>query len=278
MKMVDCYNCGSEQSNFYAEENGFSLVKCSGCGLLYVKNRPDDDKIMDDTKRSIIQGEKDLDVTVRFNKDAIPRYKIVLNDLFGGDFGKIKTWLDVGCGHGEFIETVMTVSSGAIAIKGAEPNVKKQESARKRGLDISYFDLATHKEKYDIVSLLDVYSHLPDPVLFIKSLKNLLNPGGEILIETGDSANFSAKEQVRPYCLPDHLSFASESIVVNILERLNFEILSIKKYPYLHLDTKSIVKEIVKLVLPNYNSSIKHYFNWKKHSQTNMFIRARLKI
>ena len=35
----------------------------------------------------------------------------------------------------------------------------------------------------------------------------------------------------RPFYLPDHLSFASESIIIRILERLGFEILSVKKYP-----------------------------------------------
>lgn len=225
MKIINCYNCGSIKSNFYAEENGFTLVKCSSCGLLYVKNRPDDDKIMDDTRKGLIQGKKILDVTVRFNVNAIPLYKVVLNDLFGGDFSTIKTWLDVGCGHGEFMKTIEDVCSGTISIKGLEPNIKKQEAARKRGLDVKYFELESHPEKYDMISMLDVYSHLPDPVVFIHKIKPLLNPRGEILIETGDSANFSAKEQVRPFCLPDHLSFASERIVVDILERLNFEIL-----------------------------------------------------
>lgn len=277
MKITNCYNCGSTESEFYAEENGFNLVKCSGCGLLYVNNRPDENQIIADTKKGVIQGEKDLDVTAHFNAGIIPFYKNVLHDLFKGNFEKIKTWLDVGCGHGEFMKTIESVGSGKIIIKGLEPNVKKQESARKRGLDVTYFELETCTQKYDMISLMDVYSHLPDPVIFFKKLKPLLNPNGEFLIETGDSANFTADEQIKPFCLPDHLSFASEKIVVNILERLGFEIISIKKYPYLHLNLKSIAKEIVKLFLPKYNSYIKYYFSWKKHSKTNMFIRARLK-
>jgi SAM-dependent methyltransferase len=277
MEILKCYNCGSIENRFYAEENGFILVKCINCGLLYVKNRPDDDKILSDTKKGLIEGDKSLHVTLKYNADKINYYKVILNDLFSSSFGTIHTWLDIGCGHGEFMKTLEEVSSEKIIIKGNEPNVKKQESARNRGLDVEYFEIESHNSKYDMISMLDVYSHLPDPVLYLNKLKSLLNPRGEILIETGDTSDFTAKEQVGPFCLPDHLSFASERIVVNILERLNFEIVCIKKYPYFPLNFKSIAKEIIKIFLPNYTSYIKCYLKWEKYAQTNMFIRARLK-
>ena len=222
-------------------------------------------------------GEKEIDANERFVAKKIPQYKIVLNDLFEGDLSDIKSWLDVGCGHGEFIIAINSLSKEKIMVLGSEPNIYKQDSARSKGLNVTYFDIETHQNKYDVISLLDVYSHLPNPVLFIQKLKNLLNPNGELILETGDSANFSAKEIPKPLCLPDHLSFASEKIVIDILERNGFEIIKIKKYPYLIFDLKTILKEVVKLFVPNYHSYIKYYFNWKKHSETNMYIRARLK-
>ena len=105
-------------------------------------------------------------------------------------------------------------------------------------------------------------------------MKKLLNPGGELILQTGDTANLSAETHYRPFYLPDHLSFASESIVIGILERLNFEILSIKKYPFIRFNLSSIAKELVKAFLPQYKSRIVYYF---KNSQTDMFIRARSK-
>ena len=42
---VTCYQCGSNESRAYAEENGFRLVKCDRCGLLYVSPRPSDAEI-----------------------------------------------------------------------------------------------------------------------------------------------------------------------------------------------------------------------------------------
>jgi SAM-dependent methyltransferase len=276
MRITTCYNCGSLRNTFYAEENGFSLVQCAECGLLFVANPPEPVEIADAAREGMYPGQKRLDVTGRFNGAAIPRYIAMLQDVFGGDLVTKRTWLDVGCGHGEFVKAIHDASLGAIDVRGMDPNTRKVESARKRGLNVSHFEISSHDDKYDVVSMLDVYSHLPDPPAFIESLKKLLNPAGEMLLQTGDAANFSAQDQFRPFGLPDHLSFASEEIVVRILRRLDFDIVSIRKYSYLYRDPKSIVKELVKLFLPNYTSRLRFYFNWEKYSRTNMFIRARL--
>lgn len=277
MKTVDCYNCGEEKTKFYTEENGFALVKCDSCGLLYVKQRPDDMEISHAHKQGIHSGEKELDVKARFNRGKIQQYLEVLDDLFIGNFGKINTWLDIGCGHGEFIIAVQKYSSGKIEIKGTEPNEYKQEMARKKGLNVTCFDISSHNEKYDAISLLNVYSHLTNPPDFIDSLKMLLTPGGELVLQTGDTADLDSKDHVRPFYLPDHLSFASEKIVTGILEKKGFDILKIKKYPFMRFNLKNTVKEFTKVFIPKYNSRIKYYFKIKNYPDTDMYIRAKLK-
>ena len=276
MKVANCYNCGTEEHTFYAEENGFSLVKCDACGLLYLQERPDDKEIDQAHKQGKHTGLKELEVTGVFDEGKIATYLGVLEDMFKDELSSKGTWLDVGCGHGEFIVAVQQYSQGKISARGTEPNVYKQNSAKKRGLNVGYFDIESHEDKYDFISLLNVYSHLPDPPVFIKSLKKLLNPGGELVLQTGDTAELSSVEHYRPFDLPDHLSFASETIVTDILKRIGFEIVSVSKYPYLSFSPKAIVKEIVKALLPQYQSRIRYYANWKRYSKTDMFIRAKL--
>jgi SAM-dependent methyltransferase len=276
MKITQCYNCGSEQNTFYADENGFSLVKCSGCGLLFVDDRPDDNEISHAHTQGKHRGAEEFDMTGMFDPGKVPHYLKVLEDLFQGDFSG-KTWLDIGCGHGEFMLAVQKYGPDQITVKGTEPNVHKQESARKRGLDVGYFDIESHPERYDYISMLNVYSHLPNPPAFLQSLKRLMNPGGELILETGDTAGLAAKVNFRPFYLPDHLSFASEKIVVGILERLGFEVIEVKKYPFLQFSLNRIAREFIKAFLPKYKSRFLYYFNRKAYSPTDMFIRARLK-
>jgi SAM-dependent methyltransferase len=273
---VTCYNCGSTNSAPYAEENGYSLVKCSGCGLLFVDNPPNPVDIADAARNGRHHGDRDLQVTGRFHASKVPRYAVILRDLFGGDLRSLRSWLDVGCGHGELMMAILELSEGSTCVRGMEPNVRKVTSARSRNLDVSAFDLTSHEAKYDVVSMLDVYSHLPNPPKFISLLTRLLKPQGELLIQTGDAAGFAAEEQLLPFGLPDHLSFASEKIVVDILKRQGFEILCVRKYSYLNRDWISVAKEVLKLFLPNYRSRLRCYFNWDRYARTNMFIRARL--
>jgi SAM-dependent methyltransferase len=273
---TNCYNCGSNSSSPYATENGFALVRCGNCNLLYVSNRPADNEISEAHRQGKHGGDKTFDITGHFEPAKIPHYLEVLRDLFDDDLVGEKTWLDIGCGHGEFLTAVQRYGRGKIVVSGTEPNERKQQSARAHGLEVTYFDLVSHARKYDVVSLLNVYSHLPDPPAFLAMLRGLLNHHGELLIETGNSAGFDARSHYRPFYLPDHLSFASQDIVVGILQRLGFEIVSIRTYPLLSLRPLRILKEIAKALIPGRQSQLRYYLAWKKYANVDMFIRARL--
>jgi len=276
-RVASCYACGATGRSPYATENGFSLVKCNDCGLLYVVDPPALESIAAATREGRHHGEEaDLDVTGRFNPSAVPRYHEPLAALFGPELATKHSWLDVGCGHGEFITALGQVTAGRLAVRGVEPNVHKVASSRARGLDVSAFDISTHPGRYDVVSMLDVYSHLPDPPAFLATLKGLLDPAGELVIQTGDAADLEAKDQLRPFGLPNHLSFASETILRSMLGRLGFSVVSVWKGSYLRRDPVSVAKEVVKFFVPGYRSRIRHHLDWERSSRTNMFIRAKL--
>jgi SAM-dependent methyltransferase len=132
--------------------------------------------------------------------------------------------------------------------------------------------LESHKQKYDFISLLNVYSHLPDPPAMIRLCRNLLNPGGELLIQTGDVADLSVEEIYRPLYLPDHLSFASEQIISGILERNGFKVLSVNKQNVIPIGIKNIIREFIAFIQPSKKSKLPAMFDPKY--KTNTFIRA----
>lgn len=277
MMQVACYNCGTDEHTAYASENGFSLVKCDRCGLLYVNPRPDNAEVEAAHKVGLHRGQRTLDVTGRFRHENVARLLRILGDIFDRAPGENKkTWLDIGCGNGEFLVALRKFSDGNIIGKGVEPNEYKRKAAQKRNLDVGFFDLDSHTGRYDVISLLNVYSHLPDPPATLAAWKKLLKPGGEIILETGNTCNFSAEDHHRPFYLPDHLSFASEEIVVDILEKAGFRIVSVKKYPIFERNILSLIKELVKLVLPNKKSNIGQILHHEKYKHTDMFIRATL--
>ncbi|MDH3266278.1 MAG: class I SAM-dependent methyltransferase [Gammaproteobacteria bacterium] len=209
---------------------------------------------------------------------ACKRYVAILKELYGDGIDDGVAWLDVGCGHGEFMVALAKFCPASVEIVGSEPNIHKQASARGRGLNVRFVDLDQEDRKYDFISLLNVYSHLPDPPSFIAKLRALLKPNGGLLIETGDTADLSADEHYRPFSLPDHLSFASEKIVTDILQRLDFEVEAVRKYPYLRVDAVTFGRELLKFFLPGYDSRLTDILQARnRYPTTDMYIRARKK-
>lgn len=277
MEEVCCYNCGSGNSGAYAAENGFSLVKCADCGLLYVNPRPDAEEIDQAHRMGQHRGAELIQTTGYYDFSKVSSYTRTLKDMFGdGSVLNGKRWLDIGCGYGEFLEALNKFSSNGIIARGVEPNVKKAAAARKNGLDVTYFDLAEHLDKYDFISMLNVYSHLPDPPKIIGEWTKLLLPGGQLILETGDTADMPSEQHPRPFYLPDHLSFGSEKIVVNILEKTGFDVLGVYKYPEVRETPLAIFREVLKAMIPGKRSKLWRLIKGDL-KRMDMYVHAKLK-
>ncbi|MBI5686984.1 MAG: class I SAM-dependent methyltransferase [Verrucomicrobia bacterium] len=232
MRRVHCYCCESSASELWAEENGFKMVRCLNCGLLYVNPMPDEREIDRAAQTGLHQGQEKLDVSGQYGGVAkVENYIRILREIYGDDFfrGKPFKWLDIGCGYGEFMEALIREGGPQCDVRGSEPSEVKSASARQRGLKVSFLDLETVRERFDYVSLLNVYSHLPNPIETLAGVRKLLNAGGELLIETGDAANLERSDYPDKLFLPDHLSFASEEIVCRILEKIGFKIVAVTR-------------------------------------------------
>jgi SAM-dependent methyltransferase len=277
MIRVACYNCGSTDERPYATENGWKLVKCASCGLLYVNPRPTDDEIYRGTQIGLHQGEHPLESKSRYLAVKVALYHQVLTDIYGSAIGAGGvSWLDVGCGYGELLETLKRFG---IEAKGLELNLHKRAAARSKGLDVDDFDLSTHNKSYDVISLLNVYSHLPNPPDFLGLIRQRLRPDGEVLLETGDTANLPSHRHTRPFGLPDHLSFASEQILSSVLKSSGFSVISVTRYPAVNLAFMKmrILIEAVKVFLPNKKSQLPWMYSQLRVAKyrTDMWVRAR---
>jgi SAM-dependent methyltransferase len=276
MQVVCCYFCGSRQSDPYDTENGYCLVKCRGCGLLYVDPRPDADEIDQAAQTGRHRGDELLDVTGRFDDSKLPRYRRILADFFPAGYGAGTAWLDIGCGHGEFLGALRDFAAPTMRLRGCEPNAGKIASARLHGLDVDFFDLGAHEERYDGISMLNVFSHLPDPRQLMGRWLRLLKPGGSLFLETGHSCHLPSRLHHRPYYLPDHLSFANRPIVEQLLRDLGLEIERTRIYRHTvfpELTARTLLDETLKRLRgrPNQLAAL-----FPRHPKRDMFVHARL--
>ena len=280
MKLINviCYYCGSSRSSLFDTENGFNLVKCGSCGLLYVNPRPSDEDISKGAETGLHWGEQTLDLTGIFQDEQVNRFGDIINKFYGKKKPKKNSlWLDIGCGHGEFLYALNQNFGNEIKLKGCEPNLEKVKSAVSKGLDVESFYPDEHNMTYDYVSMLNVYSHLSNPLNSLNNWKKLVKPGGEILIETGDTTDLTKDTIAKPYYLPDHLSFATKDIVVDILKRVGFEIIKIHYFRHQGIPELNIINVPyeIKETIKGKKKIVEFKKFTKKYSHRDMWIRAK---
>lgn len=224
MEYVNCPNCGTDQASEWAREGGFTAVKCGPCGLIYVNPRPGADEITEANKVGVhrTQDGKDLNVSTRRVSGKVDYYRRVIGELFDTEraAGAQLKWLDVGAGYGEVVEAVQSVLPRT-DVEGIEPMRPKTEVAQARGVPVSDRTLADTASDYDVISLINVYSHIPDFRAFGGLLTSKLKPGGVLFLETGNLPELSSRAEFPDILyLPDHLVFAApaqmESIAASI--------------------------------------------------------------
>lgn len=277
-----CPLCGGSRAIAYAEENGFRLVRCSECTTLYVTPRPDLEATAVAHQYGLHRGETALTVTGRYRPRRIWKYKRILNDIYGPSLpAEIASWLDIGCGHGEFLSALRGLGGPAVALHGLEPNLRKAAGCIARGFDVKPCVVEKVSGTFTAISLLNVFSHIPEPRDFIRQCVKRLSPGGELLLETGDTADLPSEHHPQPFYLPDHLVFANEPIVRQLLTDAQFHVISVHKYCAASPFPWPVVQECrLAARSQRFPHPVMAFRRWltERRRRVDMFVRARLAV
>jgi predicted TPR repeat methyltransferase len=220
--------------------------------------------LIDQAVRSGVHAEEaqNLVVTARRDGNKVERYRRLFARMFSDLWAKPSiSWLDVGAGYGEVLEAVRSLAPRESMIKGLEPMHPKAQSARLRGFDIEEAYLSPDRGPFDVVSTVDVFSHIPDFNEFMSVVRQVIRPGGDFFLETGNLADVSDRSEFADELgLPDHLVFAGESQISQFLARAGFEIVEIDRQ---RIDTplffaKTVAKKLLgrtAVIRPPYSSA-----------------------
>lgn len=235
--------------------NNINIFNCNSCGLAW---RTSFDIPADYyAKLNIGRLKPGKRKTISRLRNAEDRLTSVMRFLPKSDI------CDIGCGDGSFLSILK--EKGYTNCFGIEPSSYNYEIALKNQLEIIKGDIASvrqevKKRKIKAITLFHVIEHIYFPIETLQNIKNILKPGGILIIETPDS-NASIQKVTNhrnPLICREHLFYWNEKSLRIILKKLGFKILIIKHRSF-DWENASIKLSLIRLgFLSNFFVSLRH--------------------
>ena len=142
--------------------------------------------------------------------------------------------VDIGAGIGELVESLASRGFDAL---GIEPSQEASTFAQAAGRKVIASDLASfwgdsaNHGAFHGVTLMNVLEHVPDPEATLRQLRDLLMPGGTLMIRSPNDfspiqAAAVAARGLRKWWIanPDHISYFSHATIARLLQAEGFEV------------------------------------------------------
>jgi SAM-dependent methyltransferase len=203
MEEVDCNLCGSSKHDviYHYEKDrfglsgDFKLVKCRGCGLMYLNPRPTGTEILKYYPSTyepygLAEGKKTSALL-----QWVQRYGLRRRCRAVAKWKKSGRLLDLGAATGNFLDEMRHY--GDWELYGVELNDVAAQWARDRlGLSVFTGELAQASYPnnfFDVVTLWDVLEHLHDPRATLIEIGRILKPKGLLVLQVPNPDSLEAR-------------------------------------------------------------------------------------
>ena len=207
------------------------LVKCAACGFAQPDALPTLPRFFDrmyDQRWSEDWVEREFEADY---KDFI--FRTILRELDRRAGSGARRLLDVGAHAGRFMHIA---EQAGWEVEGIELNPRTAAcAARRTGRPVHQVNahtLVAGTRRYNAITLTDVLEHIPEPVTLLRTLAQLLEPGGSIAVKVPSGPGQWWKERAlssitsgRPISIADnlvHVNHFSPRALAMALERAGF--------------------------------------------------------
>ena len=227
-----CELCGStDQSRLY-EVDGYPVVRCRDCGLVFVGRVPTqeelaalyDESYYEDSATPGYAGYGDAETRKRHHD------RTLLEEI--ESYRNPGRMLEIGCAYGYFLDEARR---RGWSVRGIEPSGHAAREARERfGLEVSevpFTEQPVQAESLDAIVLWDVIEHLPDPRATVERARQGLVPGGVLALSTGNVESLAARLHGADWSLmtpPWHQFYFSPQTLQRLLDGEGFEVLRVR--------------------------------------------------
>lgn len=215
-----CSICGDVKVET-SRAGDWTIVHCAGCGHRSVRG-----------SEGVVYGDDYVGFREDDDfKDAIARD---VRDRFIPRLPEQARLLDVGCGNGEFL---LAASRVGFISHGLDTSTAAVALCEQEGLSAEVADFfSLDVDPVDAVTMWDVIEHVPDPLAFLARARDLLNPGGFLVVKTPavNALSFRLVQLCPPLSgvllqIPNHIEFFSEKSLTLAGRKLGLEIFELQR-------------------------------------------------
>ena len=227
-----CPVCSAKKHHrkYFFDDTGIGIVQCQECQLVFTSPRVAIDKLgttvyHDEYFNTVNSSENSGNYVARDNI-LRQKWKNNLLPLIEKKTGSKGRLLDIGCATGILVDQADKMGWDAY---GIEYSQYAAEYARKHfGINVqagSLEDCDFQENFFDVVTMLNVLEHLPDPLTSLQKIYQILHTGGLLVIEVPDIDCPESKrsKQDWPLLQPDaHLLHFSKKTLTNLVKDAGF--------------------------------------------------------
>lgn len=167
------------------------VIRCAGCAAVYKKPsaaaRPLADYYRDLSYQNLgywSEYEERAFMALRRIRDAVTA-------AIGP--GANRSLLEVGCGPGKFLKLAQQAGFEVSGVDLGEDLVRQAREQTGGNIVCGEFMTQPFDRRFDVVAMLDLIEHLPDPLAAVRRAYDLLNPGGSLVVYTPNHGGITTR-------------------------------------------------------------------------------------
>jgi len=229
--LSQCPVCGSAASAFVLQKDGYTLVRCAACAMVYVSPIPTDAFLAAHYQAGeYFEGDSSQGYRsyADVRKALLPHFRRRLQEIDTHFPGRGRL-LDYGCAAGYFLQLAQ---ADGWQIAGVELSADMARQAQQLlGAPVAGDLGQLPPDPFQVITGWEVIEHLPRPMAELGRLRERLRPGGALMLSTPNTGHWQAvrePEQWASYRPPSHLLYFTAATLADALRRAGFERISVR--------------------------------------------------
>jgi 2-polyprenyl-3-methyl-5-hydroxy-6-metoxy-1,4-benzoquinol methylase len=230
-RTVDCPLCGGTNHRRLFVKDGYPFVRCGDCRLVFANPQVDEALVLE-RYRANETADLWAEVLLSERQQELDRRKFArildeLEPLRGR--GRI---LDVGCSIGLFLDLARARGWDGVGLELGERALAHSRGVL--GLDVrdaTLEEAGFAEGSFDVVTVLSVLEHTPDPRGLVRQVARVLVPGGALFVIVPNVESLACRvlhERAATFDGRNHLVYFSPTTLADLLGRSGFEPLGVR--------------------------------------------------